>query len=86
MTWDDAVEAAKSAALRDDDERFRRGDSPNVGDAAVVGLRAALPHLLVSVRRYGEAQAISAKARGVDDRDWLDLLALLDRLEAEAKP
>lgn len=37
---------------------------------------------LVPLRRYFESHAVTARARGVDDRDWLDALILIERAEA----
>lgn len=36
---------------------------------------------LLPIRRYAEIHAVTAKALGRDDRDWLDLLNLIDRVD-----
>lgn len=36
---------------------------------------------LLPIRTHAESRAVTAKANGRDDRDWLDLLHLIDRAE-----
>jgi hypothetical protein len=78
------------------DDLYGATDGPN-SPRQVAHLAAALAHLLAEreraakaaallpIRRYAESQALTAKARGRDDRDWLDLLILLDRATEEAR-
>lgn len=53
--------------------------------AAGIGvLAAAKAEALLPIRRFSEAGAVSAKALGQNDRHFLDLLILCDRVESEA--
>jgi hypothetical protein len=42
-------------------------------------IAAAQAEALVPIRRNAEAQAVTARARGLDERPWLDVLILCDR-------